>query len=153
MKRNTALKNLSNLVKKVRGVNGIYVTPLCNSEFVKIKRIWVFGSVAKGAENPNDLDVFIEITSSDQPRRKGRKKIFRESNNGLVLHGSFKVDKSTANRSPPYALDSNQELCKWLRQGAKNTSIHIVGHDEIFCKLDCKHLVYPRNDFADIKPY
>ena len=152
MKRATALKNLSNIIKKVRDINGIYATPLCSREFVKVKRIWVFGSVAKGCDNPNDLDIFIELADPHQPVRRGRKSIFRKVSNGLSLHGSFRINKATINRGTPYPLDSTQELCKWLGQGSKKTSIHVVGDDKIFGKLDCKYLVYPRNDFADIRP-
>ena len=153
MKRATAIKNLNNIINKVRSVNGIYPTPLCNEEFLKIKRVWVFGSVAKGSDSPNDLDIFIEIlnhSESKQPTRKGRQKMYRSAGLRRKLHGGYKMDKSTQNRSVPSSVSSKSELCKWLRAGAQKTSIHFVGEDEIFETLDCKYLVYPRNDFKEI---
>lgn len=156
MKRATAIKNLNNIIKKIRSVNGIYATPLCNEEFLKIKRVWVFGSVAKGSDLPNDLDIFVETLSfkdSRQPIRKGRQKMYRTTDSHRKLHGGYKMDKSTRNRSVPSSVSSKSELCKWLRAGAQKISIHFVGEDEIFETLDCKCLVYPRNDFEEIESH
>ncbi|WP_227430766.1 nucleotidyltransferase domain-containing protein [Psychrobacter sp. I-STPA6b] len=149
MKRATALKNLNRIICKIHSINGIYATPLCNNEFVKIKKAWVFGSVAKGSEAPNDLDIFIEVAShklSSNRDRKGRRKIFRHAKHQIRLHGGFKADKTTGH-SVPTILNSHNELCKWLRKGTKKTSIHFVGEDEVFETLDYKVLIYPRNDF------
>lgn len=153
MKRQTALKNLDKIIQKVRSINGIYPTPLSDVDFVKIKRMWVFGSVAKGSKNPNDLDIFIEIYGDGfkgvQPIRKGKKKVFRyNKEKGYFLQGCFKKGVvRLGNECQPSAM---KEVEKWLRQGTQKTSIHIVGHDDIFKRLDCKYLVYPRNDFKTI---
>lgn len=155
MKQQTALRNLENIVGKVRGVNGIYTTPLCDREFVKIKRMWVFGSVAKGSATPNDLDVFIELRNHfgqcDQPARKARRKMFRDTSEGVVMHGGYKKRKPVHGMTTP--VSSTQEVLKWLKKGTRKTSIHIVGCDRIFDRLDCKYLVYPRNDFKRIGGY
>lgn len=154
MKRATAIRNLNSIVRKVRDINGIYATPLCTQDFIKIKRIWVFGSVAKGSALPSDLDIFVEVNNSlesEQPRRKGRQKIYRTTGHSLRLHGSYKMNKSSKNRAIPSAVSSQSELYKWLIKGTKKTSVHFVDQDETFSSLDCKYLVYPRNDFEELK--
>ena len=108
-------------------------TPSHDYQYVRISRVWVFGSVAKGSQNPNDLDIFIEL-----------KVIGRFNNNGYIdkrlshQHGYREIKKST-----DYAL-------KWLTKGMKNVSRHVVGHDDVFNKLDCKILIYPRMDFLNM---
>lgn len=153
MKRQTALRNLDKIIQKVRSINGIYPTPLCDFDFVKVQRMWVFGSVAKGSMEPDDLDIFIELyghgLSWDQPRLKAKRKVFRKGSDlGVFTHGSYKKGRVRNHiELPPNAL---KEFEQWLTKGTKKTSIHIVGHDNIFDRLDCKYLVYPRNDFKTI---
>lgn len=152
MKRKTAITNLNKIIEKLHSINGIYCAPLCDNEFVKVKRAWVFGSVAKGSENPNDLDIFIEIywtPRCEQPRRKSQRKMFRNSGQRMKLHGGFKADKSTLRHSVPSAVNELSEFTKWLKRGTAKTSIHFVHSDNVFSHLDCKYLIYPRNDFKE----
>lgn len=141
MKYSTAINNLNRIVEKIESINGIYCAPLCYQDFIKIKRVWLFGSVAKGAENPNDLDLFIELYSDKSYRRKGRQRVFRNSHR---LHGSYKPSKLSRNRATTSPASATDDLTKWLKKGTLKTSIHFVGDDSIFDTLDCKRLVYPR---------
>jgi predicted nucleotidyltransferase len=63
MKLETALRYANEVARRVRSVSGLLAAPLCRSEAVTIKRIWVFGSTAKASITPNDLDLLIEMTS------------------------------------------------------------------------------------------
>lgn len=143
MKRNTALKNLNLIITRLHVVNGILGTPKHNYDFVRIKRAWVFGSVAKGSENPNDLDIFIEVINDANKLKyypnqlKHTDRFADKSYHGTYLkHAGLVKTKDAID----YAI-------KWLRQCAQKVSVHVVDHDEIFSELDVKYLIYPRNDF------
>lgn len=152
MKRSSALKNIKKMVDKVRMVNGILSTPLHDSHFVKVKRMWLFGSVAKGSDEPNDIDIFVElageVNSINLPR------VYRGKYAHFLKHkrryGGLKLDKQSAQwknlrvAAPPR---SSETFIKWLRKDMRKISIHVVGHDEIFEKLDTKVMLYPRCDF------
>ncbi len=152
MKRQTAVSNLNKIISKLHCINGIYCAALCDRDFVKVKRAWVFGSVAKGSDSPNDLDIFIEVHNPfqwDQPKRKSQRRMFRNTGPRMKLHGGFKMNKATSGRTVPSAVSGLSEFSKWLKKGTNKTSIHFVHDDDIFNKLDCKHLIYPRNDFKE----
>lgn len=141
MKRATALKNATKIADRLRGINGIYCSPLCDDDFLKVKRVWLFGSTAKGSENPNDLDIFVELLPKRSYRRKGRDPMFR---NNHTLHGSYKPRKS--NRSFITPTSARDEFAKWLRKNMPRTSIHFVDWErDFFEQLDCKKMIYPIN--------
>lgn len=134
MKRETALKNLKKIIDKVKAVNGILSTPKHRNDYIKIKRMWLFGSVAKGKQNPNDIDVFIEVLNDS--------KRYKLENTDRFL------DKEYYRKYGIRRLKASEfYLKKWLRSGMKNVSIHVLGEDEVFDGLDVKYLIYPRNDF------
>lgn len=137
MKRSTAIKNINTIIRRVKSVNGLLGTPKHRYDFVKIKRVWLFGSTAKGSTNPNDIDIFVEIinvgphfSASKHTDRFFDKKFFRCEGVKLLSESST------------YAI-------KWLRSGMKMVSIHRVGDDLIFDELDVKIMLYPRNDFKE----
>lgn len=150
MKRDTAIKNLNKVVGRLKACNGIYPTPLHDHKFIKVKRAWVFGSVAKGAENPNDLDIFIEYTSEHWRvgKRKQRKQVRKLKDGSRCLHGNLLLDKDYLRRNGVCApRRSILDFHKWIRSGMQKVSVHYVGEDEVFDDLDTKYLIYPRNDF------
>lgn len=159
MKRATADKNLKKVIQRIHDVSGIFETPMCSHEYLKIKRVWVFGSFAKGSDSPNDLDVLVELIEPNNPmikqrgiERKSRRKLFRRSGSSseLELHGGFIGYKKKGSFGIPHVISSKNELCKYLRAGTKNTSIHFTNEEkELLSKLDVKILVYPRNDFTE----
>lgn len=137
MKRSTAIKNINTIIRRVKSVNGLLGTPKHRYDFVKIKRVWLFGSTAKGSTNPNDIDIFVEIinigphfSASKHTDRYFDKQFFRSC--GVKLSG-----------------DSSQYAVKWLKKNMKMVSIHLVGHDLIFDELDVKIMLYPRNDLIE----
>ena len=142
MKRKTALKNLKIIINRIRAINGIFATPKHNFEALKVKRVWVFGSVAKGSLDPNDIDLFVELKGF----RRDIKPIRREFGGGNT--GRFKLDYAYYRNHGMYrAKQSDEAFIKWLRKDLRKISIHLVGDDEIFNQIDEKILIYPRCDF------
>ena len=130
MKRETAVKYIHEIARRVRSVNGVLSTPNHSYSWVRISRVWVFGSTAKGAENPNDLDIFIELKTVGKYNRHGLL-----DKRYLRAYG-FRRTKT----SEEYAL-------KWLTKGMRMVSRHLADGDEIFSTVDVKTLIYPRMDF------
>jgi predicted nucleotidyltransferase len=132
MKRETALRYAHEIARRVRSVNGLLATPLCNAEAVRFKRIWVFGSTVKGSAAPNDLDVLIELAYA------GRGRSWQQT----------KVNKDYLRRyGVRLAPSADDEALKWLTRGMRNVSRHTTLTDEV--QPDVKVLIYPRNDLAD----
>lgn len=83
MKRDTAIRHAMSIGEHLRGLGGIISTPGCFHEALKIDRLWVFGSTAKGAANPSDLDLLVQFRTIrtrelEKDRKPGRtlKRIF-----------------------------------------------------------------------------
>lgn len=131
MKRATAIKYSIEVAKRLHSINGILSTPVCRNEFVKISRVWVFGSTAKGSQNPNDLDLMIEI------KECGRRKTWRQTSINKRFYRSCGV------RTAP---DSREYALKWLTKGMKLVSRHCSDSDSVV--LDVKTLIYPRFELA-----
>lgn len=136
MKRSTAVRYANEVAARVKAVNGLLATPLCNSEAVRIKRIWVFGSTVKGSQSPNDLDLLIEMetcgrTKTWQQTKRDKRRL---RDNGLSL-----------------APDSADYAFKWLTKGMKKVSRHWTQLE--FARLDVKVLIYPRMDLTAREDY
>jgi predicted nucleotidyltransferase len=131
MRRELALQYAIEVARRVHHINGLLATPLCNYEAVRIKRIWVFGSVAKGSETPNDLDLLIEAEYC------GRRRNWRQG----------KINKQYL-RSYGYkdAIDARHEAMKWLTKGMRKVSRHLKDAEAV--PIDVKVLLYPRNDLT-----
>ena len=131
MKRATALKYSVEIARRVHAVNGLLATPLCSQEAVRIRRIWVFGSTAKGSQSPNDLDILIDC------ERVGRRFTWQQTKvNKRFLH-SYGIKTSQ---------DGENEALKWLTKGMRFVSRHTLT-DEC-AVLDVKTLIYPRYDLS-----
>lgn len=130
MKLSTALRYAEEIARRLRRVNGLIATPLCDREAVRIRRAWVFGSTIKGSQAPNDLDVLLEIHGVGGARD--------------WRHG--KLDKR-ALRSYGYwhAISSTNEALKWISRGMRNVSRHCTDL-EGGLDLGPKVMIYPRND-------
>lgn len=130
MRRATALRYAREIARRLHEVNGVLATPLCQREAVRIKRVWVFGSTAKGAENPNDLDVMIELDC-----QVGRHRSWRQA----------RIDKQYKRRHGwRVAPSQRQYFLKWLTKGMRGVSRHCLDDDVV--QLDVKTLIYPRYD-------
>lgn len=164
MKRETALKNIYKLIQRMKSINGVLSTPLEDVDYIKIKRAWLFGSVLKGSENPNDIDIFIELEGyteenrffaiSENPKyvKKSRRKLNRPLKDGRVegFHGGYRFDKNTPlfkTYGMRFRISSSDTLIKWLRKHIPKVSIHYTYYDKVFHNVDQKCLIYPRCDF------
>lgn len=130
MRKQTALRYASEIAARLRGVNGLLATPLCQKEAVRIRRAWVFGSTVKGSEAPNDLDLLLDF------RPVGRYRNWRQG----------KLDRRHARAfGVRLAIDSEHEALKWLTKGMRKVSRHSFENEK---GLDLSPLVmiYPRND-------
>jgi len=129
MRREIALRYADKIAQRLHSVNGILATPMCGSEAVRFRRVWVFGSTAKGSESPNDLDLLIEADEC------GRRRSWKQT----------KYDKEARRRygylEPVSATD---EALKWLTKGMKKVSRHIAATEKV--EIDVKILLYPRNE-------
>ncbi len=130
MKRATALRYAREIAHRLHSVNGLLATPLCGREAVRVSRVWVFGSTAKGALLPNDLDVMIEVNC-----QAGRHRTWAQS----------KVDKRyLRSYGIRVAPDSRDYFLKWLTKGMRCVSRHCRDSDAV--QLDVQVLIYPRYD-------
>lgn len=127
MKLETAQRYAAEVAKRVRGVNGVLATPLCDSEAVRIRRIYVFGSTVKGSQHPNDLDLLIDIDEC------GRRFGWEQARVDKRYYRSCGI--RCAPSSVEYAL-------KWLTRGMKKVSRHVARAEGI--KIDVKVEIYPR---------
>ena len=135
MKRATALRYAREIARRLHEVNGLLATPVCNYEAVRVRRVWVFGSTAKGAENPNDLDVMIELNCM-----VGRHRTWRQAT----------IDKGSYRRSGVRVARNNRdEFLKWLTKGMRGVSRHCRDQDIVV--LDVQALIYPRYDLEPAK--
>lgn len=139
LKRSTALKNVAEIARRLNVINGNLSTPKHNHNYIRIKRAWVFGSVAKGSDAPNDIDIFIELY------RVGKRYGAHEKYSDRFL------DKDYCRRYGIQVVKSAEIYAiQWLRKGMKNVSVHTVENDKVFEDLDLKILIYPRNDFIGV---
>ena len=127
MKRQTALKYLQEIARRAHSVNGLLATPLCEKEAVRVSRIWVFGSTAKGSQSPNDLDLLIDM------RPVGRHRTWKQAGLDKRYLHSYGIR---------CAKDSNNEFMKWLTKGMRMVSRHNFYQEG--AEIDVKKLIYPR---------
>lgn len=164
MKRPAAIRNLNTVIKRLHSINGLLATPMHNHPFIKVRRAWVFGSVAKGKLEPNDVDVFVELVKPDIRKKYsrydlndgtryddlGRKVKYSRMVNGELygLHGGYLLDVPLwKDTGLCFAKSAEECFVIWLKKRMPKVSIHIVGNDGSFDVLDTKYLVYPRCDF------
>ncbi len=129
MKLQTAIRYAETVAARVRRCGGIVATPLCNKEAVRISRIWVFGSTVKGSQEPNDLDLLIEMEPA------GRNFNWRQTKLDKRYHRTYGTKR---------APDCRERALIWLTQGMKKVSRHLYDEEEV--EIDVKVLIYPRND-------
>lgn len=127
MKRQTALNYSREIARRLHSINGIFATPLCEHEAVRVSRVWVFGSTAKGSQRPNDLDVMFEM------KECGRQRSWEQ---GALDRDYFKRYGIRCAKS------SKSEFRKWITKGMKLVSRHDRSEDQV--ALDVKKLIYPR---------
>jgi hypothetical protein len=130
MKLATALRYADEIAARLRRVNGLIATPLCDWEAVRIRRAWIFGSTVKGSQTPNDLDVLLDLREVGLPRRWRNGKLDKRA---LRSYGYWR------------AINSTDEALKWISKGMKKVSRHLV-ETEKGLDLSPMVMIYPRND-------
>lgn len=127
MKRERAIRYAREVARRVHAINGLLATPLCLFEAVRIRRIWVFGSTAKGSESPNDLDLLIDLDPC------GRRITWRQG----------RMDKEYYRRYGIKVPQSSEvDALKWLTKGMRQVSRHTTKSEQI--EIDVKLEIYPR---------
>lgn len=127
MRLQLALRYAAEVARRVHAINGLLATPVCDAEAVRIRRIYVFGSTVKGSQNPNDLDLLIDL------QRCGRHRTWEQT----------KKDKEYYRRHGiKVAPCAEIEALKWLTKGMRNVSRHIASREAI--PIDTKVEIYPR---------
>jgi len=139
MKRKTAIKNAKAISDRVLRLGGIIGTPECDYTSVRVNRIWVFGSTAKGSESPNDLDILVDMC------RCGNRQVL--DTRRMKGFGQAKRDRNVFPKGSHAPLYSIREAKKFLRRGMKMVSIHDVDVDGDFGDIrETKIMIYPRFD-------
>ena len=136
--RARALEYATEIARRLHQFNGIIGTPNCVHEAVVVRRVWVFGSFAKGSMNPNDLDVLIDCVPA------GRRQTWKPGRKiGGYILGSLPVMRTAEN-----------EFLKWLTQGMRQVSRHLYQTEkdgEII--LNPKVLIYPRWELSEVETW
>lgn len=127
----TAIAYAQRIADRVRAVNGLLATPVTDSEAIRIRRIWVFGSTVKGSQSPNDLDLLIDI------ERAGRRMSWRQAKYDRRFFRACGVK---------VAPDAEHQALAWIAKGMKKVSRHPLHMEGI--EIDVKVMVYPRDDLT-----
>lgn len=131
MKLELAERYVQKIVDRCKSVNGILATPLCDNEAIRIHQVWVFGSVVKGSQDPNDLDVMVRWSYGGRYRPYEQGKLDRQR---LRAYGMWA------------ALSAEKEMFKWLSKGMRKVSRHDYEREKGL-DIDVLVMIYPRNDF------
>jgi predicted nucleotidyltransferase len=136
MKRETALRYVRQIHERLAGVGGIIPTPGCEHDAYKVNKVELFGSVAKGSLEPNDVDILIhgEVVP---PRR-----YYTEG--GPVI-----LDKTFFHRTGVMRGRSSWVVAYiWLTKGMRKVSRHDAVWEEGL-DLGVKVEIYPEYRFQE----
>lgn len=128
MKRSTALRHVQTIVQRLRACNGIVEFPGTSPGAICVRRAWLFGSVAKGSDSPNDVDILLETRRAGNSYRWTKGRRFDK-----IMY------RSTGMRLLPA---TDREFIIWLRRGMKMVSVHDTERECV--EIDVKVLIYPR---------
>lgn len=134
MKRSTAVHHVFVVAQRLRDTCGIVCVPNAGHGAVRVRRAWVFGSTAKGADSPNDVDILIDCSevgpwSAWSPGRKLDRRYRRSF--GICL-----------------MPDATERFIIWLRSGMTKVSVHRFSQDGRLLANEVKVMIYPRMDFS-----
>jgi len=89
MKIETALKYIEELKKRLSESNGVIATPTSSREATLFDRVWVFGSVVKGSNEPKDVDILYQCHAVGEFRMIGAiDGLIPDRNNGHIAESS-----------------------------------------------------------------
>jgi len=93
MKVETALKYIEELKKRLSESKGVIATPTASREATSFDKVWVFGSVVKGSNEPKDVDILYQCHAVGEFRMIG-------SIDGLIPHrNNSHIAESSRNRA------------------------------------------------------
>lgn len=130
MKRTTALRIAAEVADRLRKANGCIGTPTAYRPYVRVSRLWLFGSTAKGKAEPNDVDLLLDACIVGEYRPPG--------------HGGARLDRERKRRyGITGAMDPFAQADRYLRGRAKMVRIHHVSIDGDLAAP--RVMLYPRN--------
>lgn len=120
MKRKTALKNLSTIIERLNICNGKFNLDGYDFEGLTVKKAYVFGSLVKMSDFPNDIDILIDYER------------FGKFHAGRYLRGLVIENRVFIN----------------LRKGMKMIRFHDFRIDGNYNDIpDTKVMIFPDNNF------
>jgi hypothetical protein len=129
MKRATAIRSALTIAGRLKRCAGIIGTPDALYEGLRVRRAWLFGSAAKGADRPSDVDVLLEASHA------GR----FQARNCKHATGGWKG----------YRLGAWDSGCKYLRGRLKMVRFHDFKVDGSLGDIGkTRIMIYPRNDLV-----
>ena len=145
MKRETAIRNVQRIADTLHETNGLIGTAGTSYDAVRIKRAWVFGSTAKGKENPNDVDILLDISNAG--RRYWTNK---DKDRGQRWRYGARLDRRARRVFGLIVpMDAEEDAMRRIRDNMKMIRLHRFKHDGNFGDIpQTKVMIYPRNDFA-----
>lgn len=156
MKRSTAIKTALEIAERVKKCSGVIGTPECEFTAFRIKRMWLFGSTAKGYENPNDVDILIDggecglIQFANWKNKKSMagfvKDRKRKSDRSFVKFRLGKTDKGYLRSCGVYAAVSSRLTALRMIKG-KSKMVRFHEYEDDGNLAHPRIMVYPRNDF------
>ena len=131
MKLKSAINKAHKVAERLKSTHGLIYTPLHEYEAIRVKRAWLFGSTSKLKEEPNDVDILVEMVGIDRYK--------------YGVRGSYIIDKEYLRR---YGMripkDSMVVASKFLKNRLHHVNVHAT--DWVSFDPDVKILIYPRND-------
>ena len=138
MNRKTALRKCKTVADRIKAVNGIIGTPHANFQALRISRAWLFGSTAKGKENPGDVDILIECKHVGYKQTTGQRASKcpgMRGNAKQVKHGNF----------AGFSVCCYTEAGKYLTQGMYKVRLHDYACDGALGDIpETKIMIYPK---------
>jgi len=156
LKRSTAIKTALEIADRVKKWNGIIGTPECEFTAFRIKRMWLFGSTAKGYENPNDVDILIDggecglIQFANWKNKKSMAGFIKDrkkrTDRYSVKFRLGKTDKGYLRSCGVYtAVSSRITALRMIKGNSKMVRFHEFEVDGNLAYP--RIMLYPRNDF------
>ena len=127
MKRATALRYCKEINRRLREVNGRVPTPRGEFAFMNVEEVWVFGSTAKGSEQPRDVDILIKFGDE-----VGARQSVEEVGFDPAYYRSCWIKSARSSRS---------EALMWLTTGMRGVSRHCADSEAV--PIDVKVKIFP----------
>ena len=122
LSRIKAFKYAKTIHERLKSIDGVFLGIDSDFRYQIVTNVWVFGSMAKGSQNPNDLDILYNCVLLSP-----RLKLFRSWRNDRWINIKNQIDN---------------QFSKCIRDGLNQISLHGMG-DNCLVK-DHKIEIYPK---------